>query len=822
MKWIKSIAGPFAGSRASAARKRLWAAALLGAPLALAAGVWLQQRHEARREWRIEMGREAALATARKAATKYGLTTEGWTEVVRLAPRSDLDRYFQGKGLAATAGPRLLAPSMVATALLAAPDGRQWCSVSMGPAGNVTAYKAGGRGFLTDRQEASEESAREVAENALSEILGDIALERLGEPEVSITQEAEVPGARRFTWRALPRRLPELEYIVRVDVSGTTLVGAETEAVLAESFRSRVLVPLQEKRQFSNSVRGILIALLVIYACYRYARRAREKEAPHGRSLLLGAGLVGFGAALLASDPFATAGQLKPEQLHGPQFWLLVLLTLLLFGVQGLLLGVGYGAGEGEVRERYKGKLRSLDALLAGRLFSRNAGAAVVGGVALACWVYCLSGCGQALLRAESMPMPSQSLGLAYSRYPVFVLLFNLPILTLFNSVLGLLAPITFFGRHVKSKALQRAGLVVVALTVGNLAAPLELTSPYYWLGAVCLVGAMLGPFFALDYLAGVAGAATFGFLTLVGELAVLTPFLRGNLSMMGWIAGVAVLGMAVAAWRGKWWKAEDVAPAHARNLAERLSLEAELGVAREAQLRLLPQRMPEISGLSIAASCVPAREMGGDYYDFFELPRGRLGMVVAEGGNDGLAAALTIGLAKGFLMYEASMGSSIQATMAGLEETLGENLRRESGETSLALFTVDGVGGVLQMARLGAYPRLLVLSRDGGVTEVAPKPHRAGQPLETVRAVLQPGDSVLIYTDGLPRLLTLLEEGTPQDLLRRIGAGPSSTAARLHELVLERLIGKGGKRQRDLADDLTAVVVRYEAVERARIEDVA
>src|SRR5207248_10259744 len=103
---------------------------------------------------------------------------------------------------------------------------------------------------------------------------------------------------------------------------------------------------------------------------------------------------------------------------------------------------------------------------------------------------------------------------------------------------------------------------------------------------------------------------------------------------------------------RGREYRDEEVRPLYARHIAERQLLEAEMAAAREAQLHLLPKSVPNIAGLSISAACIPARIVGGDFYDFFPLANNRLGVFIAEGSNRGVGSALNIALAKGFLMH--------------------------------------------------------------------------------------------------------------------------------------------------------------------------
>jgi sigma-B regulation protein RsbU (phosphoserine phosphatase) len=77
------------------------------------------------------------------------------------------------------------------------------------------------------------------------------------------------------------------------------------------------------------------------------------------------------------------------------------------------------------------------------------------------------------------------------------------------------------------------------------------------------------------------------------------------------------------------------------REMAQRERLNRELEIAREVQEHLFPQRFPPVLGLDYCGQCRPAREVGGDYYDFFELPDGRLGIAVGDVSGKGVSASL-------------------------------------------------------------------------------------------------------------------------------------------------------------------------------------
>src|SRR3979411_3428442 len=87
------------------------------------------------------------------------------------------------------------------------------------------------------------------------------------------------------------------------------------------------------------------------------------------------------------------------------------------------------------------------------------------------------------------------------------------------------------------------------------------------------------------------------------------------------------------------------------RQAAEKKRLEEELRIAHEIQMSLLPQGPLVMAGLSVTALCVPAREVGGDYYDFLPLGDQRVGAPIADVSGKGTSAALYMAALKGLVL---------------------------------------------------------------------------------------------------------------------------------------------------------------------------
>src|SRR5215468_3268753 len=97
------------------------------------------------------------------------------------------------------------------------------------------------------------------------------------------------------------------------------------------------------------------------------------------------------------------------------------------------------------------------------------------------------------------------------------------------------------------------------------------------------------------------------------------------------------------------------------REMAQRERLNRELEIAREVQEHLFPQRLPQVKGLDYCGQCRPVREVGGDYYDFLELPDGRFGIAIGDVSGKGVGAALMM----------ASLEASLRALTSVVDDPL-------------------------------------------------------------------------------------------------------------------------------------------------------
>lgn len=190
-----------------------------------------------------------------------------------------------------------------------------------------------------------------------------------------------------------------------------------------------------------------------------------------------------------------------------------------------------------------------------------------------------------------------------------------------------------------------------------------------------------------------------------------------------------------------------------ARQHADRARAAQELVIGREIQRSLLPRRFPEVPGWRFAADYEPAREVGGDLYDVFRT-RGSdaVAVLIADVTGKGVPAALQMADTKALLHAAADNADDPADALARVNRILAQE-RRSSLFVTAALAEVDAASGALRLAAAGHEPPLLL--GPGGRVE----PLRAGGPIlgafagatyDMLDATVAPGETVVLYTDGI------------------------------------------------------------------------
>lgn len=250
--------------------------------------------------------------------------------------------------------------------------------------------------------------------------------------------------------------------------------------------------------------------------------------------------------------------------------------------------------------------------------------------------------------------------------------------------------------------------------------------------------------------------------------------------------------------------------------VSRREALEKELEIAKEVQNQLFPQQLPTLRSLQIAASCLPARQVSGDYYDFLVHDEAHVDIVVGDISGKGISAALLMASLQSTIRSGLShLNGSLSPAhrMAAVVKNVNRQLYRRSSPESfstLVLNHFDADTMKLYYCNAGHHPPLVF--SNGDVTGLTAGGTVVGLfenwDFEAGEVTLRPGDLIVYFTDGVVEAVNPDGEqfGTER-LIELVRTNTFLTAEDIHALIVDQVFEwSGGTEQ---ADDITVLCVK-------------
>ena len=257
--------------------------------------------------------------------------------------------------------------------------------------------------------------------------------------------------------------------------------------------------------------------------------------------------------------------------------------------------------------------------------------------------------------------------------------------------------------------------------------------------------------------------------------------------------------------------KAYDELKEAQTQIIEKERLERELQVAADIQISILPDVLPDTEEFSFGAKILPARQVGGDFYDVFQLQGERIGVVIGDVADKGIPSALFMARAHALIMAEAD----IAITAAEVMQLVNSHITRLQKSTQF----VTVLYGILDLkTRLFSYARAgheppLILHADGSVERM---PHSSGMALglwdpitlDEKEITLASGDSLILYTDGMTDCRNPAGESFGLDRIKTLLSDlPKLNAQQICDKLLETLLTYQDGSKQD--DDVTLVAIK-------------
>jgi adenylate cyclase len=243
-----------------------------------------------------------------------------------------------------------------------------------------------------------------------------------------------------------------------------------------------------------------------------------------------------------------------------------------------------------------------------------------------------------------------------------------------------------------------------------------------------------------------------------------------------------------------------------------KLRMEEDLSVARDVQMSMLPATCPEVEGYQIAASSTPAREVGGDFFDFFEIGEGKLGLIIGDVTGKSVSGALIMSASRSVFRMLSEEELTVGEIMMRANRRLKKDIK--SGMFVALLYAVlDAEKGGVGLCSAGQTQPVLMSAKTAEATLVEtlgdtfPLGILEDASYEETRLQLEPGDKVVFYTDGIVEAMNKKEEIYGFERLQEVikTSKASKAEALMNDIITSVSDFTGNAPQHD---DLTMIIV--------------
>jgi len=680
---------------------------------------WLFPRSSTGVQWNIRLGARESIAHARSIAANHGLDVTGWA--AESAVRVD----------------RKLNDAQILVGFRHPTTADEAVGIRLDPAGRPTAVVHQREPRAGD--DITVDTARVLAERALRELVPNAGEYR------SVVQEDLGDKGVRFRWE---RNGTDPNVVLRASaiVAGSEVRDIRYELELSEQGQRR---NRRSPVNVLDSVSDITVILASLFGLVLYVIASGRRMIPQRLALTLAAmaWLVLLIEMLSGLDP-KLANLFSGS--NNSSRWVLILAATFVAIPACLAVMSGYPSA----RRRFPRQLVSLEELLLrGRITSRSVGTALVTGIAAGGWIAVVPH----LIRVTGW-FGNYRVDDAFDE-PLFLSGW-LP-LELYTAVIVPLIAFALLGSFVRDKLRGRVldgrvGTVIALVLAIVVLSDDDVESIVAALLAAVIVTLIFDQLFRrADLLTLIAAAASSAWaINAASRLVQPAPSIHAS----GWIVVIIGIAVAVAALAvAQWGSVKPYLPWEPRPArAERERIQAELNVARQAQEQMLPATPPELPGTSIASFCRPARQVGGDLYDFVSMHDGAVGIAVADVSGKGVPAALVMTITKGLLLAASDGRTDPLEILADVNAGI-HSLGNRSVFVTMLFGVFDPAARTFHFVRAGHTP-LLWRKATGEVVTLSPRGigigmtgPRAFSPLCERRTITTtPGDFLILYSDGV------------------------------------------------------------------------
>ncbi len=553
-------------------------------------------------------------------------------------------------------------------------------------------------------------------------------------------------------------------------------------------------------------IRGILWFVAVLLVIVVFFKRLRHDEVELKRSIWIGAASFLIMWMYIAIDAW-------------PQ-WEGVLLG---GGFGGLFTGIGvfiiFGVIDSLNREVWPQKLKTLDIVFRGHFRIRELGftflkAIAFGGIVmlilgLLTWVFSEFGIGYIKVRENS-------LNILENNWQASLILLENIIFVLF---IGLLL-LSFTPAYIRTKFHHPIWIIVILAIIYDLIGlhSFYLRPDYFSVFFIFPI-ALLWGYIACKFDLTTTLLAVFFSYTFL-DFSIITLLPEGFFSLVGWIS-IVFLAIIFAIGLILSYSGQGVSdfshyvPEYVSRIAERERMQRELEIARRMQYDFLPQKIPALPSLDIAAICEPAMEVGGDYYDIISKEDNMLSVIVGDVSGKGVSAAFYMTMVKGIIKTLAKWVKTPAKILTEVNDIFYANSPRHVFVSALyGIFDMND--RTLIFARAGHNPLFVRKQKTKEMELFCPTGIAIGmergplfaQKIKEQSVSLESGDIFIFYTDGISEAMNVQGEEFGEERLRELMTDCAHLSAQeILDKISNAVFNFAGDASQH--DDFTMVVVK-------------
>ncbi|MCP4728337.1 MAG: SpoIIE family protein phosphatase, partial [bacterium] len=544
--------------------------------------------------------------------------------------------------------------------------------------------------------------------------------------------------------------------------------------------------------------------IVIVIAIYIFITKARKDQLEFIKIWWIGGFTMVSLIGILASDDPDLVGVLVGGGLGG--------------SIAGLVAAFAYSTGESITRESDREKLRSIDAIFQGNFFVREIGDSILKGIALS---------GAALLLVFAlkwlfMQFPGtmiEGIELSNSSNPVgsfFEFISGNTLIAIFISIMLFLIWGSYLHGRIRSLWIKVLLLGVFVAVTGWFESGIG--PRYYSFIMIIPLGILVSyAYLKEEFLTIFVWLVLFLFLSRIQEFSIISPsrdILFSSIAY-GFLGVLYISGVVVRRYGVSITKLKEYVPDYEVRLAERQRIHQELEIAKKVQMDLLPSSTPDYPYAEFETMCIPALEVGGDYFDFFPYDEKRLGLIIGDVSGKGVPAAFYMTLVKGILKTLVKSKQNPKDILSRLNQIFCENVPKNVFISAI-YGVIDFEQRELTFSRAGHMPLILCRKKGGEFRQFTPKGMAIGLDssikfdsyLEEKTIQIEEGDMFLFFTDGISEANNISGEEFGEERLADIiekysDASPKKIIKKIYKEVTD-FQGEASRH-----DDITAVAVK-------------